>query len=85
MGGGDDILVFLAVEDIDGGEVTLGVTVLASLGSRHTSDLIKKEKVRYIYELMSEITYAIKLRDLMSTIQAWARNKDVFLPYRGGS
>jgi hypothetical protein len=32
VGGRDDIFVLLAVEDIDGGEVALGVTVLASLG-----------------------------------------------------
>jgi hypothetical protein len=33
--GRDDVFVFLAIEDINGGEVTLRVAVLASLGSRN--------------------------------------------------
>ena len=39
VGGRNDILVLLAGEDIDGGEVALGVSVLASLGGRHGSHL----------------------------------------------
>lgn len=39
VGGRDDIFVLLASENIDGGEVALGVTVLASLGGGHVSHL----------------------------------------------
>lgn len=39
MGGGRQILELLAGEDIDGDQVDLGVTVLASLGGRHVDDL----------------------------------------------
>jgi len=39
VGGGRQILELLAGEDIDGDQVDLGVTVLASLGGRHVDDL----------------------------------------------
>lgn len=39
VGGGGEIFVLLAGEDIDGDEMDLGVTVLASLGGRHVDDL----------------------------------------------
>jgi hypothetical protein len=39
VGPGDDVLVLLAGEDINGSEVTLGVSVLSSLGGRHGRDL----------------------------------------------
>jgi hypothetical protein len=39
VGRGDDVLVLLAGEDINGSEVTLGVSVLSSLGGRHGRDL----------------------------------------------
>lgn len=39
MGGGRQILQLLAGEDIDGDQMDLGVTVLASLGGRHVDDL----------------------------------------------
>jgi hypothetical protein len=42
VGGGNDIFVLLASEDIDGGEVALGVTVLASLGGRHSTHLLMR-------------------------------------------
>ena len=41
MGGGRQILELLASEDIDGDDVDLGVTVLASLGGRHVDDLAR--------------------------------------------
>ncbi len=41
VGGWDDIFVLLSSEDIDGGEVALSVTVLASLGSGDGSDLAR--------------------------------------------
>ncbi len=40
VGGRDDIFVLLAVEDINGSEVALSVTVLASLGGRDVSHLM---------------------------------------------
>lgn len=43
VGGGDDILILLSSEDIDGSEVALGVAVLASLGggnSRHLARVL---------------------------------------------
>lgn len=39
MGGGGQILELLASEDIDGGDVNLGVTVLAGLGGGHGDNL----------------------------------------------
>lgn len=39
MGGGGEIFQLLAGEDVDGDDVNLGVTVLASLGGRHINDL----------------------------------------------
>lgn len=39
VGGGGQILKLLASEDIDGNDVDLGVTVLASLGGGHLNDL----------------------------------------------
>jgi hypothetical protein len=39
VGGGNDILILLAGEDVDSGKVALGVTVLASLGGRHGRNL----------------------------------------------
>lgn len=39
VGGGREILHLLAGEDIDGDQVDLGVTVLASLGGGHLDDL----------------------------------------------
>lgn len=41
MGGGAEILELLASEDIDGNQVNLGVTVLASLGGGHVDDLAR--------------------------------------------
>jgi hypothetical protein len=41
VGGGAEILVLLAGEDIDGDEMDLGVTVLASLRGRHVDDLAR--------------------------------------------
>lgn len=41
MGGGAQLLKLLAGEDIDGDEMDLGVTVLASLGGRHVDDLAR--------------------------------------------
>ena len=41
VGGGGDIFQFLASEDIDGDQVDLGVTVLASLGGGHVNDLAR--------------------------------------------
>ena len=42
VGGGNDILVFLAGEDINSGKVALGVSVLSSLGDGDVTDLSKK-------------------------------------------
>lgn len=39
VGGGGQILELLAGEDVDGDDVDLGVTVLASLGGGHFDDL----------------------------------------------
>lgn len=39
VGGGRDILELLAGEDVNGDQVNLGVTVLASLGGRHVDNL----------------------------------------------
>ena len=39
MGGRAQILELLASEDVDGDEMDLGVTVLASLGGRHVDNL----------------------------------------------
>lgn len=39
VGGGAEIFVFLAGEDIDGDQMDLGVTVLAGLRGRHINDL----------------------------------------------
>lgn len=39
MGGGAEIFQLLAGEDVDGNQVDLGVTVLASLGGGHVDDL----------------------------------------------
>ena len=39
MSGGDDILILLVVEDVNGGEVTLGMSVLSGLGSGHVNNL----------------------------------------------
>lgn len=39
MGGGAEIFKLLASEDVKGNQMDLGVTVLASLGSRHVDDL----------------------------------------------
>lgn len=39
VGGGREILKLLAGEDVDGDQVNLGVTVLASLGGRHVDNL----------------------------------------------
>lgn len=41
MGGGAEILKLLAGEDVDGDQVDLGVTVLASLGGGHVDDLAR--------------------------------------------
>ena len=41
VGGGGDIFQFLPGEDIDGDQVDLGVTVLASLGGGHVNDLAR--------------------------------------------
>lgn len=41
VGGWDNIFVLLTSEDIDGSEVTLGVTVLTSLGGRDGSNLAR--------------------------------------------
>lgn len=41
VGGGGQILQLLASEDINGDDVDLGVTVLASLGGRHVDDLAR--------------------------------------------
>jgi len=41
VGGGGQILKLLASEDIDGDQVNLGVTVLASLGGGHVNDLAR--------------------------------------------
>ena len=41
VGGGAEILEFLASEDIKGDEMDLGVTVLSSLGGRHVDDLAR--------------------------------------------
>lgn len=41
VGGGAEILKLLAGEDVDGDQVNLGVTVLASLGGRHVDDLAR--------------------------------------------
>jgi len=42
VGGRNDILVLLTSEDINGGEVALGMSVLASLGSGHGTHLNNK-------------------------------------------
>lgn len=39
MGGGGEIFVLLGGEDIESDKMDLGVTVLASLGSRHVDNL----------------------------------------------
>ena len=39
MGGGGQIFQLLAGEDVDGSQVDLGVTVLASLGGGHVDNL----------------------------------------------
>lgn len=39
VGGGGEIFQLLVGEDVDGDDVDLGVTVLASLGGRHFNDL----------------------------------------------
>ena len=39
VGRGAEIFVLLAGEDVEGDQMDLGVTVLASLGSRHVDDL----------------------------------------------
>ena len=39
VGGGAQIFELLAGEDVDGNQMDLGVTVLASLGGRHVDDL----------------------------------------------
>ena len=39
VGGGAKFLKLLASEDVDGDQVDLGVTVLASLGGGHVDDL----------------------------------------------
>lgn len=41
MGGGAKLLKLLASEDIDGNQVDLGVTVLASLGGGHVDNLAR--------------------------------------------
>jgi hypothetical protein len=41
VGRGREILELLASEDINGDQVDLGVTVLASLGGRHVDDLAR--------------------------------------------
>lgn len=41
MGGGAQLLKLLAGEDVDGDQVDLGVTVLASLGGGHVDDLAR--------------------------------------------
>lgn len=41
MGGGRQIFQLLAGEDVDGDQVNLRVTVLASLGGRHFDDLAR--------------------------------------------
>lgn len=41
MGGGAKFFQLLASEDVEGNEMDLGVTVLASLGSRHADDLAR--------------------------------------------
>jgi hypothetical protein len=41
MGRWDDIFVFLSGENINGSEVTLGVTVFASLGGGDSSDFAR--------------------------------------------
>ena len=40
VGGGNDILVLLAGEDVNSCEVTFGVSVLASLRDRHVTHLV---------------------------------------------
>jgi hypothetical protein len=42
VGGRDDILILLASENINSGEIALGVTVLASLGSRDGRNLARE-------------------------------------------
>lgn len=41
MGGGAKFFQLLAGEDVEGNEMDLGVTVLASLGSGHADDLAR--------------------------------------------
>lgn len=41
MGGRAEIFKLLASKDVEGDKVDLGVTVLASLGSRHVDDLAR--------------------------------------------
>lgn len=41
VGGGAELLKLLASEDVDGNEMDLGVTVLASLGGGHVDDLAR--------------------------------------------
>lgn len=41
MGGRAQLLELLASEDVDGDQVDLGVTVLASLGGGHVNDLAR--------------------------------------------
>lgn len=41
VGGGAELLKLLASEDVDGDQVDLGVTVLASLGGGHVDDLAR--------------------------------------------
>lgn len=41
MGGWREIFQLLAGEDVDGDQMDLGVTVLASLGGRHVDDLAR--------------------------------------------
>lgn len=41
MGGGAEFFELLASEDIDGDQMDLGVTVLASLGGRHINNLAR--------------------------------------------
>jgi hypothetical protein len=41
VGGGAEIFKLLAGEDVDGDEMDLGVTVLASLGGRHVDNLAR--------------------------------------------
>jgi hypothetical protein len=52
VGGGAHVLKLLACEDVDGGEVTLGVAVLARLGRRHVHHLQGKPAVIYPYSLV---------------------------------